>query len=56
MSIQVVSKELKTPKYSFSNVKKMEPLFDNLVQQWIDKISADIASKEGTLDLNSWSK
>ena len=34
----------------------MEPLFDNLVQQWIDKISVEVASEEGTLDLASWSK
>ncbi len=47
---------LKTLKYSFTNVKKMEPLIDVQIQEWIDKISADFASKEESLNFASWSK
>ena len=47
---------LKTLKYSFTNVKKMEPLMDIQIQAWIDRISADYASKEETLNFSSWSK
>ncbi len=47
---------LKTQKYSFTNVKKMEPLIDIQIQDWIDRISADFASKEETLNFATWSK
>ena len=44
-------------KYKFTNVKKMEPLFDGLVQEWINRISTNFASKEEkTLDFATWSK
>lgn len=47
---------LKVIKYSFSNINKMEPLIDNLIQEWIDKIAADFASKEKAIDFAAWAK
>ncbi len=47
---------LRQRQYSFSNVRKMEPLFDIQIEEWIDRISSDFASKEKTLDFAAWSK
>ena len=34
----------------------MEPLIDIQIQDWIDRISADFASKDETLNFATWSK
>lgn len=47
---------LRFSKYSMSNVGKMEPLMDIQIHDWIEKISEEFASKEGTLNFSQWSK
>ncbi|KAK4233181.1 flavonoid 3',5'-hydroxylase [Achaetomium macrosporum] len=40
--------------YSFSNVKKMEPLIDEQIQNWIDKLDEQFACTGDKFDLAPW--
>jgi cytochrome P450 len=40
--------------YSFSNVKKMEPLIDEQIQRWIDKLGAQFAGTGKEFDFAPW--
>ncbi|RHZ55722.1 hypothetical protein CDV55_103060 [Aspergillus turcosus] len=40
--------------YSFTNVKKMEPLIDIRIQEWIDKLDEKFAQTGETFDFSWW--
>lgn len=40
--------------YSFTNIKKMEPLIDARMQHWVDKMSVDFVSTGKAFDVCDW--
>lgn len=40
--------------YNFSNVKKMEPLIDTNIKNWIDKLDTLFANKDKPFDFSPW--
>lgn len=40
--------------YSFSNIKKMEPLIDNRIQEWVDKLEDKFAATGDKFDFAPW--
>jgi cytochrome P450 len=40
--------------YSFTNIKKMEPLIDNRMQEWVDKLQQTFAKTGEPFDLCAW--
>lgn len=40
--------------YSFSNIKKMEPLIDNRIEAWIDKLQEKFATTNDKFDFAPW--
>jgi hypothetical protein len=43
-----------SPQYSFTNVKKMEPLVDIRIQHWIDKLNEKFAQTGEIFDFSWW--
>ena len=42
------------PKYSFTNIKGMEPLIDARIQAWISKLSDEFAKTGQKFDFAPW--
>lgn len=42
------------PKYSFTNIKRMEPLIDARIQCWISKLSDEFAKTGKKFDFAPW--
>ena len=42
------------PKYSFTNIKSMEPLIDARVQAWVNKLGDEFAETGKKFDFAPW--
>ncbi|KAF4455210.1 cytochrome P450 oxidoreductase [Fusarium albosuccineum] len=47
-------RKIAAPPYSFSNIKKMEPLIDLNIQAWINKLQEKFASTQEPFDFAPW--
>lgn len=47
-------RKIAAPLYSFTNIKKMEPLIDGNIKTWMDRLHRDFASTNKPFDFAPW--